>query len=73
MMTREHFNKTGGWDERFKTIYMDLMFRRRFKGRVHCTAKCIITHICCGTLWAWTPEEEAEAYARESPMTNQSL
>lgn len=70
MMTREAFERTGGWDERFKTIYMDLAFRRRFQDAVFTTAKCLITHICCGTLWAWTEGEEQAAYQAEGPIIN---
>lgn len=70
LTTKEHFKESGGWDERFKTIYMEAAFRRRLSGRVHCTAKCVITHICCGTLWAWSDEEEAEAYSTEALIFN---
>lgn len=70
MMTRETFNKTGGWDERIKSIYPELAFRRRWVGRSYCTSKVLITHICCGTLWAWSNEEEQAAYAEEAPIIN---
>jgi len=71
LMTKEMFDKSGGWDERFKTIYMDMMFRRRFPEPYYTTSKCVITHITCGTLWAWTQEEEQTAYNEESKFFNQ--
>lgn len=70
LMTKEAFQKTGGWDERFKTIYMSAAFRMRFPEQYYCTAKCLITHICCGTLWAWTPEKENAAYDAEAKIFN---
>ena len=70
MMTKNAFEKSGGWDERLKSIYQDLAFRRRWKDSYWCTAKCLITHIGCGTLYAWTAEEERAAYSREAPIIN---
>jgi GT2 family glycosyltransferase len=52
LMSKEDFDKTGGWDERFPNIYQDLAFRRRLIGPVCYTAKCVITHICGMTVWA---------------------
>lgn len=68
MITKEALMKTGGWDERFKTIYMDAAFRLRFPGASYCTPKCFITHIGCGTLWAWDKDQEHDAYNEEAPI-----
>lgn len=69
IMTKEFFKQTGGWDERFKTIYMDAPFRQRFPKKYICTNQCIITHI--GAVGYYHDAQfETESYAREAPIYN---
>ena len=70
MMSRKTFNKTGGWDERFKAIYQDVPFRSRFPKGFICTNKCLITHIGCGTVYAIPEDEENKAYEIEGNLYN---
>jgi hypothetical protein len=48
LITREAFERTGGWDEKFKSVYHDLAFRKRM-GRTGvsawCTNQVIVTHL----------------------------
>lgn len=69
IMTKETFEKTGGWDERFKQIYQDLAFRLRFPEKYICTNKCIITHLGGGTMYA-SKQSEKEGYCIEAPFIN---
>ena len=54
LMSKESFKKTGGWDERMKSIYQDYVFRR--KGikdsglQFRQTSDVIITHIGYATI-----------------------
>ena len=68
-MTREMFEKTGGWDERFKLAYQDAVFRLRFPVRYVCTNQCVITHIGAVTMYADEKREE-ESYTEEGPLYN---
>jgi hypothetical protein len=70
LMSRETFDKTGGWDERFKAIYQEVPFRSRFPRNFICADQYIITHIGCGTVYALTPEEENKAYEEEGNLFN---
>lgn len=48
LITRDAFEKTGGWDERFFSVYHDLAFRRRMSAaeiRVRATNRVIVTHL----------------------------
>lgn len=48
LITREAFEKTGGWDEKFKSVYHDLAFRKRISRaglRIWCTNQVIVTHL----------------------------
>lgn len=48
LITREAFEKTGGWDERFFSVYHDAAFRRRMSKaeiKIKCTNRVIITHL----------------------------
>jgi len=69
MMSKDTFRETGGWDERFKAIYMSAAFRLRFPEKYHTTSRCIITHIGCGTVYA-DEFTEQEGYRIESPIFN---
>ena len=68
LMTKEAFKKTGGWDERFKTIYQDVPMRMRI-GSFVCTNQVIITHIGAVS-YSVSEEVENEAYTREGPIFN---
>lgn len=70
MMSRKAYEKTGGWDERFKAIYQDVPFRSKFPKGFRCTNKCIITHLGCGTVYALTDDEENKAYEVEGNLYN---
>ena len=58
MMTKETFKKTGGWDERFKSVYQDGAFRLRFPKSHWCTGKVLITHI--GSINMYTSEQDGQ-------------
>lgn len=58
MMSKETFKKTGGWDERFRSVYQDGAFRLRFPRGYFPTGKVIITHI--GSINMYTPEQDGE-------------
>lgn len=52
MMSRESFDKTGGWDEEFGAVFQDrVMFQRIGKAglREVVTTKALVTHIMGGT------------------------
>lgn len=69
LMTKEQFKETGGWDERFKTIYMDAAFRIRLPKKHYCTNQVIITHIGAVGYYHDT-QFESEAYNREAQVYN---
>lgn len=69
MMSKESFKKTGGWDERFKAIYMEAAFRLRLPAKYWCTGKCVITHIGCGTVYA-DIDREKKGYDEEGGLYN---
>lgn len=70
LMSRETFNATGGWDERFKAVYQDMMFQRRLVGAGktwHCTMNTFISHI--GSVgYAYSTEAEQENINKESQL-----
>lgn len=48
LMTKEAFERTGGWDERFFSVYHDAGFRKRMGAvgiRKYCTNQVIISHL----------------------------
>lgn len=48
LITREAFEKTGGWDKRFFSVYHEAAFRKKMSEaeiRVGCTNQVIITHL----------------------------
>lgn len=69
IMSKKTFEKTGGWDERFKAIYMESAFRIRHPEKYYCTKKCLITHIGCGTVYADAKREEQD-YKNEANLYN---
>ena len=58
IMSKETFKKTGGWDERFKSVYQDGAFRLRFPKSHWCTGKVLITHI--GSINMYTSEQDGQ-------------
>jgi glycosyltransferase involved in cell wall biosynthesis len=71
IMSKDNFIKSGGWDERFKTIYQDAIFRYRLPKKYVATNKVIITHI--GAVGYYHDEQfENEAYDREGEIYNKT-
>jgi len=73
MMDKETFAKSGGWDERFKGVYMDVAFRRRLGIEYYPTAKCIITHLCGITFYGFDAKGQNDFYTNESPILDNPL
>lgn len=70
MMYKESFAKTGGWDERFKGVFMEKAFRMRFQDPVYVTAKCIITHLCGITFYGFDKAGQDSFYKEEAAVMN---
>ncbi len=70
LITREAFDKTGGWDERFKYLYHDYAFRFRMSKaqlNIKYAAELIITHIG-GVAAIQDQDKLREMYALEAPI-----
>ena len=74
LMTREAYNKTGGWDERFKYLWHDFAFRYQCaKAKLKETkfvAEAVITHIG-GAVMVQDEKILDDAYKQESEIVNE--
>ena len=64
MIKKDIFEKAGGWDERFKKIYMWGVFEQRLKkitSKYFTTDKVFITHVPGSTYW-WSVVNGKESY-----------
>ena len=69
LITREAFEKTGGWDERFFSVYHESAFRRKMSIanlKVKCTNRVIITHLNGSTTFSLKDFDETAG--RESKI-----
>lgn len=75
MITRNAFNRIGGYDERFKSVYFELAFRKRLAKhgiRTKNTNKVIITHL--GGVTTFENEERLnELMNEEGKVINQPI
>lgn len=66
MIRKEIFEKTGGWDERFKKIYGWAAYKKRLvvvTSRIITTDKVFINHIAGSTYW-WSVYYDKENYEK---------
>lgn len=69
LMTKKDFEQSGGWDERFKAIYPEGIFRMRIPRNIICPSDVIITHLG-GIGYYHDGEFERRKYVEEEDLFN---